>query len=424
MNVLVIGSGGREHALCWALRRSPLCDELLCAPGNAGIAEIARCVPVESDDVDELVALAQREEIGFVVVGPEAPLVAGIVDRLAEAGILAFGPSAAAAEIEGSKGFMKELCERCDVPTAAYARFDEPDEAKDYIFRHGEPLVVKADGLAGGKGVVVCHNVNEAYAAIDHIMSESAFGGAGAEVVIEDLLVGEEASVFALVHGRCAVALASAQDHKAAFDGDLGPNTGGMGAYSPAPAVTPSVAAEIMARIVMPVVEGLADDGRPYSGVLYAGVMLTADGPKVLEFNARFGDPECQPLLLRLKSDLLPALIACAEGRMDDIALEWHDDPALVVVMATQGYPGHYPRGSVIAGLDDAGAIPGVTIFHAGTRLQDGVLVADGGRVLGIGARAPSIAEAQALAYQAIDRVVWPEGFCRRDIGWRALIAR
>ncbi|MER2635122.1 MAG: phosphoribosylamine--glycine ligase [Rhizobiaceae bacterium] len=424
MRVLVIGSGGREHALCWALRRSPLCDELLCAPGNAGIAEIARCVPVESDDVDELVALAQREEIGFVVVGPEAPLVAGIVDRLAEAGILAFGPSAAAAEIEGSKGFMKELCERCDVPTAAYARFDEPDEAKDYIFRHGAPLVVKADGLAGGKGVVVCHNVNEAYAAIDHIMSESAFGGAGAEVVIEDLLVGEEASVFALVHGRRAVPLVSAQDHKAAFDGDLGPNTGGMGAYSPAPAVTPSVAAEIMARIVMPVVEGLADDGRPYSGVLYAGVMLTADGPKVLEFNARFGDPECQPLLLRLKSDLLPALIACAEGRMDDIALEWHDDPALVVVMATHGYPGHYPRGSVIAGLDDAGAIPGVTIFHAGTRLQDGVLVADGGRVLGIGARAPSIAEAQALAYQAIDRVVWPEGFCRRDIGWRALIAR
>ncbi len=421
MDVLVVGSGGREHALCWALRRSPLCGRLLCAPGNAGIAKVADCVAVAADDIAALVELARSERIDFVVIGPEAPLVAGLADRLREAGILAFGPSARAAEIEGSKIFMKELCERCGVPTAAYGRFDEPDEAKAFIRRHGAPLVVKADGLAAGKGVIVCHNENEAYAAIDHVMIESAFGEAGAQVIIEDFLIGEEASFFALVHGRSAVALASAQDHKAAFDGDQGPNTGGMGAYSPAPIITPAVAGEIMAKIIRPVIHGLAEDGRPYVGVLYAGLMFTHDGIKVLEFNARFGDPECQPLILRLKSDLLAALVACAEGRMEDIALDWYPDPALVVVMATQGYPGHYARGSLIEGLEEAAQVPGVSIFHAGTRREGDRLLADGGRVLGVAARAPTVPRAQELAYSAVDRIVWPDGFCRRDIGWRAI---
>ncbi|MBL8667745.1 MAG: phosphoribosylamine--glycine ligase [Rhodospirillales bacterium] len=421
MDVLVVGSGGREHALCWALRRSPLCGRLLCAPGNAGIAKVADCVAVAADDIAALVELARSERIDFVVIGPEAPLVAGLADRLREAGILAFGPSARAAEIEGSKIFMKELCERCGVPTAAYGRFDEPDEAKAFIRRHGAPLVVKADGLAAGKGVIVCHNENEAYAAIDHVMIESAFGEAGAQVVIEDFLIGEEASFFALVHGEQAVPLVSAQDHKAAFDGDQGPNTGGMGAYSPAPIITPAVAGEIMAKIIRPVIHGLAEDGRPYVGVLYAGLMFTHDGIKVLEFNARFGDPECQPLILRLKSDLLAALVACAEGRMEDIALDWYPDPALVVVMATQGYPGHYARGSLIEGLEEAAQVPGVSIFHAGTRREGDRLLADGGRVLGVAARAPTVPRAQELAYSAVDRIVWPDGFCRRDIGWRAI---
>ena len=331
------------------------------------------------------------------------------------------GRQARAAVIEGSKGFMKELCERHGVPTADYARFDEPDAAKEFILRHGAPLVVKADGLAAGKGVVVCHNVNEAYAAIDHMMTERAFGDAGAQVLIEDFLAGEEASFFALVHGEQAIPLASAQDHKPAFDGDQGPNTGGMGAYSPAPIVSEAVSDEIMARVILPVARGLAEDGRPYSGVLYAGLIFTAQGIKVLEFNARFGDPECQPLILRLKSDLLATLIACAEGRIEDIEMAWHADPALVVVMATHGYPGHHGRGSVIGGLQEAGDVPGVTIFHAGTKLLNGNVVADGGRVLGVAALAGSIAEAQTRAYQAVDRIVWPEGFCRRDIGWRAI---
>jgi phosphoribosylamine--glycine ligase len=421
MNVLVIGSGGREHALCWALRGSQLCDRLFCAPGNAGIAEIAECVSVQAENVAGLVTFAVGHGIEFVIVGPEAPLVMGLVDRLEEAGILAFGPTAEAAAIEGSKGFMKELCERRGVPTAEYARFDEPDAAKEFILRHGAPLVVKADGLAAGKGVMVCHNENEAYAAIDRIMTERAFGEAGAQVLIEDFLTGEEVSFFALVHGERAIPLASAQDHKPALDGDQGPNTGGMGAYSPAPIVTEAVSDDIMARIILPVARGLAEDGRPYSGVLYAGLIFTNRGIKVLEFNARFGDPECQPLLLRLRSDLLTTLVACAEGRMDEIELAWHTDPALVVVMATHGYPGHYGRGSIIRGLDAARQVPGVTIFHAGTKLENGHVVANGGRVLGVAALADSIAEAQARAYEAVDRIDWPEGFCRRDIGWRAM---
>lgn len=421
MKVLVVGSGGREHALCWAIAKSPLCDALFCGPGNPGIASVAQCVDIAAEDVNAIVDYVTRESMDFVVVGPEAPLAAGLVDKLEAAGILAFGPTARAAAIEGSKGFMKDLCARQGIPTANYGRFDEPDAAKEFIHRHGTPIVVKADGLAAGKGVIVCHNHNEAFAAVDHIMIESAFGEAGAEVVIEEFMEGEEASFFALVNGTRAVPLVSAQDHKPAFDGDEGPNTGGMGAYSPAPIVTPEMADFIMERMITPTIEAMAAEGRPYKGLLYAGIMITADGPKLLEYNARFGDPECQPLLFRLESDLLDALVACAEGRMDDIHLKWSDDAALLVVMATKGYPGYYPKGSEIRGLEAAGALENVFVFHAGTQLSNGTVVASGGRVLGVTALARSVEQAQKQAYEAVDLIDWPEGFCRRDIGWRAI---
>jgi len=421
MIVLVVGSGGREHALCWAIAKSPLCDKLYCASGNAGIAGVAECVPVDAEDIAGIVRFAKGSNVDFVVVGPEMPLVAGLVDALQKAGIKAFGPSAAAARIEGSKGFMKDLCARYDIPTAAFGRFDEPDQAKEFILRQGTRVVVKADGLAAGKGVIVCHNENEAYAAIDHIMIESAFGEAGAEVVIEEFLDGEEASFFALVDGEHVLPLASAQDHKRAHDGDEGPNTGGMGSYSPAPVVTENLTKKIMERIIDPTVAAMKAEGHPYKGLLYAGLMIKDGEPTVLEFNARFGDPECQPLLMRLKSDLLPALVACADGDIDSVDLEWHDDAALFVVMATQGYPGYYPKGSEIRGIEDADALDGVVVFHAGTKSEDGKIVADGGRVLGVTARAPTVAKAQKLAYDAVDRIDWPEGFCRRDIGWRAI---
>ena len=419
--VLVVGSGGREHALCWAIAKSPRLKKLYAAPGNAGIAGIAQCVDVAADDVDGLVAFAIGNGIDFAVVGPETPLVAGLVDSLGEAGVKAFGPNAKAARLEGSKGFMKDLCAKYDIPTAAYGRFDEPDAAKEFILRHHAPIVVKADGLAAGKGVILCRNENEAYAAIDHIMTERAFGAAGDEVVIEDLLDGEEASFFALVDGKRALALISAQDHKAAYDGDEGPNTGGMGAYSPAPVVTDEMAATIMERIITPTIEGMAAEGRPYKGVLYAGLMITDGEPSIIEYNVRFGDPECQPLMMLIKSDFLEVLEACADGRLDTITLEWHDEVALVVVLAAEGYPGRYQKGSEIRGLDDALTVDGVTVFHAGTKAADGAIVADGGRVLGVGARAPTVAKAQKLAYEAVDRINWPEGFCRRDIGWRAV---
>jgi phosphoribosylamine--glycine ligase len=421
MKVLVVGSGGREHALCWAIAKSPLCSELLCAPGNAGIAQVARCVDVAADDVGGLVKLAQRQRVDFVVVGPEAPLVKGLVDRLTTAGIKAFGPTAAAAAIEGSKVFMKDLCARYGIPSAGYARFDEPDEAKEYIHRHGAPIVVKADGLAAGKGVIVCRNENEAFAAIDHMMIESAFGAAGAQVVIEDFLEGEEVSFFALVNGPRAIPFATAQDHKAAYDGDQGPNTGGMGAYSPAPIMTPEMADEVMQKIIRPTAMAMAAERRPYLGVLFAGLMVTAAGPVLLEYNVRFGDPECQPILMRLKTDLLETLIASVDGRLEQIRLDWEPDPALLVVLATQGYPGHYAKGSVIRGLEEAAAVDDVAVFHAGTRSSHGRVVANGGRVLGVGARAASFADAQRIAYDAVDRIDWPEGFCRRDIGWRAV---
>ena len=416
----MVGSGGREHALCWAIAKSPRCDALYCAPGNAGIDQVANCVNIDAMDLDGIVRFAKQNSIDFVIVGPEAPLVAGLVDRLEAAGIKAFGPSAEAARLEGSKGMTKDLCARHDIPTADYARFDEPDAAKEYIRIQGAPIVVKADGLAAGKGVILCRNENEAYAAIDYIMTESAFGEAGAEIVIEEFMTGEEASFFALVDGKCAKPLVTAQDHKAAFDGDVGPNTGGMGAYSPAPIIDDALTQAIMDRIITPTICAMSEEGMPYNGVLYAGLMITDDGPKLIEYNVRFGDPECQPMMARLKSDALEILLACAEGWLDEIELEWHKDAALTVVLAAEGYPGAYMTGSEICGLE-AATEEGVLVFHAGTKESDGKIIANGGRVLGVTARAKTIKAAQKLAYKGVDAIDWPQGFCRRDIGWRAI---
>lgn len=422
MKVLVVGSGGREHALCWAIARSPLCDRIYAVPGNPGMAQLAECIAISADDLDGIVRFADQENIDFVVVGPEKPLVSGLVDRLSDAGIKAFGPSAQAAILEGSKGFMKDLCARFGIPTAAYRRFDEPDAAKEYIHLHDVPLVIKADGLAGGKGVIICRNKNEAHAAIDHIMTELAFGEqAGEQVVIEEFLDGEEASFFALVDGENAVPMVAAQDHKQVFDGDEGPNTGGMGAYSPAPVVDKAMAKRIMAEIIHPTVRGMVAEGRPFKGVLFAGLMITDTGPKLIEHNVRFGDPECQVLMLRLKSDMLEALLACAEGQLDQIRLQWHKNAALAVVMASEGYPGVYNEGSVIRHVEDAAALDNVTVFHAGTRRDKGDLIAAGGRVLTIGGLAPTVAKAQKLTYDAVKKIHWPEGFYRSDIGWRAI---
>jgi phosphoribosylamine---glycine ligase len=421
MKVLVVGSGGREHALCWAIAASPLCDHLYCAPGNAGITRDAECVPIGAEDIDGLVAFAQDKAIDFVVVGPEAPLVLGLADRLQEAGIKTFGPSAAAAQIEGSKAYMKDLLAASGVPTAAYGRFTDSVAAKAYITAQGAPIVVKTDGLAAGKGVILCDTVEEAYAAVDSMMTDKTFGNAGNEIVIEEFLDGEEASFFALVDGTHALPLISAQDHKAVGDGDTGPNTGGMGAYSPAPVMTDALTEEVMAKIIYPTIKTMADAGTPYVGVLFAGLMISKSGVKILEYNVRFGDPECQVLMLRLKSDILPALIAAADGQLDRFNLRWHDDAALVVVMAANGYPGSYEKGSVIKGVEDAEAQEGVVVFHAGTKTDGDELLASGGRVLGVTAMGASVTEAQANAYRAVDAINWPGGFCRRDIGWRAV---
>jgi phosphoribosylamine--glycine ligase len=426
MRVLLVGSGGREHALAWALSASPLCDELICAPGNAGIAQEARCVPVSDTDIPGLVKLARDERIDFVVVGPEAPLVAGLVDALEAAGIKAFGPSKAAAQLEGSKAFTKDLCTRQGIPTAAYRRFSDADAARAYVRAHGAPIVVKADGLASGKGVVVAQSVDEAIAAIDAMMVQHSFGAAGNEVVIEDCLVGEEASLFALCDGTNAVLLGGAQDHKRVFDGDQGPNTGGMGAYSPAPVVTPAIAEQAMAKIIKPALAGLAAQGVPFKGILFAGLMIGPEGsqgggPQLIEFNVRFGDPECQVLLMRLKSDLLAALVAARDGQLKNFDLRWDDRAALCVVMAAEGYPANPRKGSAIRGLDKAAAIDDVLVFHAGTKREGERIVANGGRVLGITALAADVATAQRKAYQAVAAIDWPEGFCRRDIGARAI---
>jgi phosphoribosylamine---glycine ligase len=422
MRVLVVGSGGREHALSWAIAASPLCDRLYAAPGNAGIAGEAECVPIAADDVGGLVAFAKEQRIEFVVVGPEAPLVLGLVDRLEAGGIPAFGPSAAAAALEGSKGFMKDLARRYAIPTAAYGRFTDATSAKTYVTGRGLPIVIKADGLAAGKGVVIAQTSHQAGEAIDAMIADKVFGAAGAEIVIEEFLEGEELSFFALVDGKDALALASAQDHKRVGEGDTGPNTGGMGAYSPAPACTAALEAEIMGGIIRPTVAAMAKEGRPFKGVLYAGLMLTATGPKLLEYNTRFGDPECQALMVRLMSDLLPALIASRDGLLNQLDLRWLPKASLTVVMAAKGYPGSYARGSEIRGLERLKGMEGVTVFHAGTRCSDdGRLLADGGRVLGVTALGDTVALAQARAYEAVDLIDWPGGFCRRDIGWRAV---
>ncbi|WP_420402645.1 phosphoribosylamine--glycine ligase [Nisaea sp.] len=420
MRILVVGSGAREHALCWAISASPLCDRLYCAPGNAGIAEVAECVEVKAEDLDGLLAFAKDEAVDFVVVGPEAPLVAGLVDKLEAAGIKAFGPSAAAARLEGSKAFTKGICDRHNIPTAAYARFTDLEAAKDYVTRRGAPIVVKADGLAAGKGVTVAQSVNEAISALEDAMSDKAFGAAGEEVVVEECLVGEEASFFALCDGRTALPLAAAQDHKAVGDGDTGPNTGGMGAYSPAPVMDQAMIDRVMKDIVQPTVDGMAAEGMPFKGVLFAGLMITADGPKLIEHNVRFGDPECEVLMMRLTSDILPALIASADGQLDQITLRWRDEAALCVVLASNGYPGSYEKNTLIAALPKDTDM--VTTFHAGTtRTDKDVLLATGGRVLVVTARGASVSEAQSRAYEAVEAVNWPHGFCRKDIGWRAV---
>ena len=418
MNILLIGSGGREHALAWALGASALCDRLFVAPGNPGTDQIARNVDLDATDHAAVVAFCRAEAIGLVVVGPEAPLVAGLADDLAAAGIKCFGPGKFAAQLEGSKGFTKDICATYDIPTAAYGRFNSRDEALSYLDAHGAPIVIQADGLAAGKGVTVAMDMATARAAVEEIFS-GKFGGA--ECVIEEFLEGEEASFFVLTDGRNALALATAQDHKRAGDGDTGPNTGGMGAYSPAPCMTPALCDEALEKIVKPTIRALQDMGHPYVGVLYAGLILTGEGPKLIEYNCRFGDPECQVLMMRLKDDLVTLLLACCDGTLDRVSARWLDDVALSVVMCARGYPGEALKGTEIRGLEGAAAMEGVEIFHAGTAARHGMIVANGGRVLNVTARGKTVKEARDRAYAAVDRIDWPEGFCRRDIGWRAI---
>jgi phosphoribosylamine--glycine ligase len=420
MNVLLIGSGGREHALAWALRASPLLTKLYCAPGNGGIAEIADCVPLAVADHTSVIRFCKDNAIDLVVVGPEAPLVAGLVDDLATAGIKAFGPRQAAARLEGSKGFTKDLCREFGIPTAAYGRFDNVGAAKAYLKGRRLPIVVKADGLAAGKGVLICATSEEAEAAVEACFS-GAFGKAGAEVVIEEFLEGEEASFFALVDGKNVVPLVAAQDHKRVGDGDTGPNTGGMGAYSPAPVMTEAMTRRTLDEIIKPTVRAMQARRTPYQGVLFAGLMITADGPKLIEYNVRFGDPETQVLMMRLKSDLLAALVATVDGVLDNFDLRWREEAALTVVMAANGYPGPPQLGTEIKGLGIAAKTEGVEIFHAGTRREGDSFLANGGRVLSVTALGRDVAEAQARAYAAIAKIDWPGGFCRKDIGWRAV---
>jgi phosphoribosylamine--glycine ligase len=420
MNILLLGSGGREHALAWKIAGSPLADKLYCAPGNAGIAQEAELVALDVADHAAVIAFCRANAIELVVVGPEAPLVAGIVDDLTAAGIKAFGPTKQAAQLEGSKGFTKDLCRANNIPTGAYERFKDAGAAKDYIRKIGAPIVVKADGLAAGKGVVVAETLDQALDAVDMIFG-GGLGTAGSEVVVEEFLDGEEASFFALCDGETAIALASAQDHKRVLDGDKGPNTGGMGAYSPAPVMTPEMTARTMDEIVLPTVRAMAAMGAPYKGVLFAGLMITRDGPKLIEYNVRFGDPETQVLMLRMMSDIVPAMIAACDGQLRNFDLRWYPDAALTVVMAAKGYPGAYEKNTVIDGLDAAAQLDGVEIFHAGTAARDGKVVATGGRVLNVCGIGKSVGEAQARAYAAVEAITWPGGFCRRDIGWRAV---
>ena len=425
MKILVVGSGGREHALAWKIAQSPLVAEVVSAPGNPGMAMLGRCIPVDIKDMPALVALAVREQPDLVVVGPEGPLAAGLADRLAKVGIAVFGPSATAAALESSKAFSKEFCERHAIPQAAYKVFDDALHAKAYLGTREAPFVIKADGLAQGKGVVIAETHKEADAAVDEILFLKKFGTAGQRIVIEDFLPGEEVSLFAICDGETAIAFGGAQDHKRAFDGDKGPNTGGMGAYSPAPILTDDIVAQAMDNIIMPTVRGMNALGAPFKGVLFAGLMISPDGPKLIEFNVRFGDPECQTLIARLESDIVPYLMAAAKGGLASLeAPVWSDESAVTVVMAAQGYPDAPLTGSVIRGLVTASQTEGVEIFHAGTRAdEDGLVRAAGGRVLNVTAIGADLRQAAARAYGTIEQIDWPGGFYRRDIGWRALVS-
>ena len=420
MHVLVIGSGGREHALCWGVARSSLATRLSCCPGNGGIANLAECVDISVEDFDDIVAHCHQETVDFVIVGPEVPLVGGLVDRLEQEGILAFGPNRRAAILEGSKVFTKTLCRKHNIPTAAYGVFQDIDEARAYIRDRGAPIVVKADGLAAGKGAIVCETTEEALSAAENVL-DGQFGDAGKEIVVEQFMVGEEASFFALCDGRNALPLATAQDHKAVFDDDKGPNTGGMGAYSPAPVMTEEMRQITMERIILPTMRAMEQDGRSFKGVLYAGLMITDRGPQLIEYNVRFGDPECQVLLARWQSDPLAALIAAAKGQLAGYEVTWSERAAITVVMAAKGYPGEYAKGSEIRGVEAAEAAIGVSVLHAGTVRDGDRLLANGGRVLGVTAQGVDIREARDRAYQGVDAIDWPDGVYRRDIGWRAL---
>jgi len=420
MNILVLGSGGREHSLAWAIKQNPKCDRLICAPGNAGMAEIAECASIDINDGDVVATFAAENAIDFVVIGPEAPLAAGVADRLRDAGLSVFGPSAAAARLEASKSFTKAICDAANAPTAAYARFTDPAPAKDYIRAQGAPIVVKADGLAAGKGVIVAMTEAEALDAIDDMFG-GEFGAAGAEVVIEEFMEGEEASFFVLVDGETVLPIGTAQDHKRVGDGDTGPNTGGMGAYSPAPVLTDEIAQKALDEIIRPTMAEMARQGMPYQGVLYAGLMIKDGQPRLVEYNVRFGDPECQVLMMRLGGQAFDLIQACAEGRLADIAVKWADDHAITVVLAANGYPSSYKEGSEIKGLNTLPEDSSNMAFHAGTTEVDGKITATGGRVLNVTARGASLQEARDRAYAMVDAIDWPEGFCRRDIGWRAL---
>jgi len=420
MNILILGSGGREHALAWAVKQNPKCDRLIVAPGNAGIAQIAECADIDIMDGGAVVEFATGNAVDFVIIGPEAPLAVGVADRLRDAGILCFGPSQAAAKLEASKAFTKEICAAVNAPTAAYGHFTDAGAAKDYVREQGAPIVVKADGLAAGKGVIMAMDMDTALAAIDDMFGGD-FGDAGAEVVIEEFMEGEEASFFVLCDGENLLPIGTAQDHKRAYEGDKGPNTGGMGAYSPAPVMTDAVIAKTMDEIVRPTMAEMTRRGMPFQGVLFVGLMIKDGQPRLVEYNVRFGDPECQVLMMRLGAQLFDLLQAAAEGRLDQAQVNWADDHALTVVLAAKGYPGAYEKGSVIGGLDGLPEDSTHMLFHAGTAEQDGQIVATGGRVLAATARGATLAEAQAQAYKMVDMIDWPQGFCRRDIGWRAL---
>ncbi|WP_417473388.1 phosphoribosylamine--glycine ligase [Leisingera sp.] len=420
MNILILGSGGREHALAWAVMQNPKCDKLIVAPGNAGIAQIADCAALDIENGTAVVSFAEENAIDFVIIGPEAPLAAGVADRLRAAGLLVFGPSEAAARLEASKSFTKEVCDAAGAPTAAYGHFTDAEAAKAHVRQHGAPTVVKADGLAAGKGVIIAMTEEEAIAAIDDMFG-GAFGGAGAEVVIEEFMEGEEASLFVLVDGEDVLAIGSAQDHKRVGEGDTGPNTGGMGAYSPAPVLSAEIEAKAMEEIVKPTMRVMAERGMPYQGVLYAGLMIKDGQPRLVEYNVRFGDPECQVLMMRLGAQALDLMHAAAEGRLADAQVNWADDHAITVVLAAQGYPGGYEKGTEIKGLDALPEDSSNMVFHAGTKSEDGKILAIGGRVLNVTARGDTLQEARDRAYAMIDEIDWPQGFHRRDIGWRAL---